>query len=82
MNEVNGVERLVMRNCIDCKYADWEKTKTGRLHPSGDGRCIYQYKVPALPASMYWLGRSDPSPLGGHITRRKELKEHCAYYGA
>ena len=67
-----------MKNCTDCRYAKWERTKAGRLHPSGDGRCMYKYKVPPLPGSMYW--RRNPSPYGGYINRKKELKEHCPYY--
>ena len=68
-----------MKNCTGCKYAIWEKTKTGRLHPSGDGRCKYPYKLPKLPASMYWLYCLD-RPEGGYINRRIDLKEHCVYY--
>ena len=68
-----------MKSCKGCKYADWRRTSSGRLHPSGDGECRYPYKVPALPASMYWMGPT-PSPCGGFINRRLELKEHCRYY--
>ena len=69
-----------MKNCTNCKLAEWEKTKTGRLHPSGDGRCTYEYKVRVLPASMYWSSRTIPRPSGGYINRHTELKEHCVYY--
>jgi len=71
-----------MKNCKDCKYAEWDKTTTGRLHPSGDGKCTYPFKVPKLPAAMYWIGRTVPEPSGGQINRRTDLKEHCTYYGA
>ena len=67
-----------MKSCLKCKYADWLKTEKGRLHPSGDGQCKYPYKVPPLPASMYWFSSHKPS--GGYINRRKELKEHCPYW--
>ena len=66
-----------MKNCTGCKFAKWNKTDAGRLHPSGNGQCVYEYKIPALPASMYWIGYH--SPLGGFINRRKELKDHCPY---
>lgn len=39
-----------MKTCKGCKYADWRKTKAGKLHPTGDGKCAYEYKVPQLPA--------------------------------
>ena len=67
-----------MKNCTDCKYAEWQKTATGRLHPSGDGLCAYPYVMPALPASMYWIGKTHPS--GGAINRKKDLSDHCAYF--
>ena len=70
-----------MKNCKDCKYADWDKTKSGRLHPSGDGRCTFPWKIPALPASMYWIGKNSPTPNGGSINRKKRFKDHCPYYG-
>jgi hypothetical protein len=63
-----------MKNCTDCKYADWYRTANGNLHPSGDGKCNYPYKVPALPAAMWWLD-TEPTPDGGAINRRKELKD-------
>lgn len=67
-----------MRDCTNCRYAEWERTAAGKLHPSGQGFCEYPWKMPKLPASMYWL--TEPSPMGGSISRRKELKDHCAYY--
>ena len=67
-----------MRNCKGCKYAVWHKTKTGRISPTGYGKCSYEYKVPPLPASMHWLGV--PQPVGGYIDRHGELQVHCTYY--
>jgi len=67
-----------LKTCNGCKFADWKKTDGGKLHPSGDGRCTYEYKVPELPACMYWI--NEQKPCGGRINRRVELKDHCAYY--
>ena len=67
-----------MRNCTHCKYANWKKTTSGRLHPSGEGHCGYKLKMMPLPQAFYWIGRETPS--GGHINRKEELKDHCAYY--
>lgn len=63
--------------CVDCKFANWQRTSSGRLHPSGDGRC--EWKVPAihLPVSMYFFGSFTPS--GGHINRRDEWRQ-CPQY--
>ncbi|HHT9146506.1 MAG TPA: hypothetical protein ACFYD4_12685 [Candidatus Wunengus sp. YC61] len=69
-----------MKNCNDCKNAVWQKTEKGRLHPSGEGRCNYDYKIPQLPESFYWI-ISSPRPSGGQINRREELKGHCVYWG-
>lgn len=71
-----------MNNCKHCKYADWQVTKVGALHPSGDGRCTFKYEVPQLPASMCWIGRNPPAPSGGHINRREKLSKHCPYWAS
>lgn len=68
-----------MKNCKGCIYAKWEKTKTGRLHPSGDGNCMFKIKIPELPVSMYWLF-SKPRPTGGFINRHNGNREHCSMY--
>jgi hypothetical protein len=67
-----------MKNCTHCKHANWDRTAAGRLHPSGDGRCIYPLKFPVLPSAFYFL--SPIRPCGGTINRKREHDEHCAYY--
>lgn len=67
-----------MKNCMGCKYAEWERTVVGRLHPNGEGRCTCPYKIPPLPASMYWIG--SPSYGGCFIKRKETFKDHCSYY--
>lgn len=67
-----------MKNCTQCKHADWQRTAAGKLHPSGDGWCRYPYKVPPLPQAIRWL--SEPVTSYGQINRRKELPGHCAYW--
>jgi len=69
-----------VKNCTGCKYAEWEKTKANRLHPSGSGRCMYKYKIPQLPASMYWTHDTGPRPYGGFINRNVDNDTHCVYY--
>ena len=69
-----------MNNCTDCKHAQWDRTMSGRLHPSGAGRCGYEYQVPPLPASWYWTLGGAPRPAGGYINRHQELSEHCTYF--
>jgi len=69
-----------MKNCTRCKYAEWKKTASGKLHPSGEGRCNYPWKMPKLPQAFYWIFHGDPIPSGGYINRRKDFEEHCPYY--
>ena len=69
-----------MKNCLHCRYAEWDKTKTGRLSPTGDGTCTWKFKPTPLPASMYYIGGGSLLPRGGFINRKEELKEHCTYY--
>lgn len=66
-----------MKNCTDCRHADWQRTANGRLHPSGEGMCRFPVVLPTLPASRHWWGESPPVPAGGYINRHKELKNHC-----
>ena len=69
-----------MKDCTHCKYADWQRTQAGKMHPSGDGKCTFPWKLPPLPAAMYWMTRDGPTPNGGYVNRREELKAHCTYY--
>jgi hypothetical protein len=69
-----------MKNCLHCKHANWKRTEAGKLHPSGDGKCTYPWKMPPLPASMYWMGQKAPTPHGSWINRKTELNDHCTYY--
>jgi hypothetical protein len=67
-----------IHRCLSCKFARWETTLSGRLHPSGDGRCQWKMPPVVLPAAFYWLGfRQDnqPQPSGGHINRRDPRPE-------
>jgi hypothetical protein len=75
-----------MKNCTECVHAEWKRTASGKLHPSGDGRCTKQIVIPPLPGAFGWgyawsskSGRI-PEPIGGEINRRQELKEHCPYW--
>lgn len=67
--------------CLGCRYANWQKTATGRLHPNGQGKCERLRAHPLdlrLPASFYWLSGS-PMPAGGHIERNHPLREKCIF---
>ncbi len=68
-----------MKTCLGCKWAKWDKTKNGRLHPSGDGQCTYQVKIPKLPKSMRWL-YDEPRVSAGIITRKSDFEDDCIYY--
>ena len=70
-----------MKNCTNCTYADWKKTAEGKLHPSGDGRCTKEVKIPELPKlpeAFYFL--FEPHISGGVISKHEELKADCVYF--
>ena len=72
-----------MKNCTRCAHATWMRTKVGKLHPSGNGRCTKEVKIPELPASRHWSYYSNftlPEICGGNINRNKDLKTHCVYF--
>jgi hypothetical protein len=71
-----------MKNCTDCTHANWKRTAKGALHPSGEGRCTFEVRIPVLPQAFYWYGSFQPKPYGGFINRREELKDHCAYWSS
>lgn len=70
-----------MKTCNGCKWAEWQKTASGKLHPSGEGRCTFVIKMPVLPMAFYYAGETNkrevPRPYGGEINRRRELRDHC-----
>lgn len=57
--------------CVGCRFAEWQTTNVGRLHPSGDGRCRHPvFTEPrVIPASAYFPAFSNGIPSGGHIER-------------
>lgn len=69
-----------MKDCTDCASAEWRKTASGRLHPSGDGRCLYEPKMPAIPASKSWFMARKPELTYGFINRRRLLDKDCPCY--
>ena len=62
-----------MSTCMDCKFADWARTKTGRLHPSGEGMCRHVWAPPPISAAhRFDFGSRDmPRPRWGRIDRKK-----------
>lgn len=69
-------------NCMTCKFAVWSKTKNGRLHPDGDGRCTWKVPVFAVPIAFWFsFNRTGelPQPSGGFISRRGVLKDCPAW---
>lgn len=58
------------QGCMTCSLAQWTTTTGGRLHPSGDGRCMWECVPQPIPKSRYWIG-NPPRPHGGIISRRK-----------
>jgi len=64
------------QDCTNCALAKWQRTKTGRLHPSGDGQCQWRMPEVIIPRAFYYhtwshAERDVPAPSGGYIDRRK-----------
>lgn len=67
-----------MKSCKHCRYAEWNRTASGRLSPTGDGRCAFPIRMPAIPAAFYFVGSSERPPVvGGFVNRHRELKRDC-----
>lgn len=75
---MNCIDCNYALNCIGCKYALWNRTKDGKLHPSGVGWCQYPWTMPELPMAFYWITR--PVPNGGIINRKSDGVKQCAYW--
>lgn len=67
-----------MKSCLYCKFANWDKTAAGKLHPLGGGRCTKEFSI-VVPQAFYFVGGT-PKPAGGWINRKSELKDHCVFY--
>lgn len=55
--------------CPDCSLANWARTKSGRLHPLGDGRCQWQMPIIQIPPVYTWGLSGQPKLNGGYINR-------------
>lgn len=67
-----------MKTCMGCVFAVWEVSQTGRLSPTGRGKCAFIVKVPVLPEAFAWS--SVPSIQGGEIKRGRRFEKDCPTY--
>lgn len=73
-----------MPDCTTCAYAEWQRTKAGRLHPSGAGKCTWDgWRKWELPKAFYYITygwmKVAPQPSGGCISR-KDPRSDCPCY--
>lgn len=68
-----------MKHCDDCKWANWKRTVTGRLHPDKTGRCTFVVRIPVLPLAFRWGHGTGSTPNlgGGYIERKHDFPDHC-----
>ena len=62
--------------CLTCRFAEWKRTASGKLHPDGSGRCRWEMPKIALPKAFYYVGSRDrgaPQTSGGRIERRADF---------
>jgi hypothetical protein len=69
-----------MKLCDDCKWAEWKRTASGRLHHDKTGRCKKEVKIPDLPQAFWCDALYSLQIKGGYIERGVENKDHCIYY--
>lgn len=68
--------------CLTCKFADWQKTKSGALHPNKMGKCVYEVHL-LLPASFGSYAREQLTRQIRTSYRgieRDNLPPRCAVY--
>lgn len=69
--------------CLKCDHANWLRTNSGRLHPSGQGKCTWQRTIqtPAAGLSRGVFGfadRGDPLTLeGSNLWRNDDIHTKC-----
>jgi hypothetical protein len=74
---------MTENSCNNCKYADWEKTKNGSLHPNKQGKCKFVWTPPPLPKAYSFPGFNGyPSPSGGWIDRGAKACKDCPCFVA
>lgn len=69
--------------CDDCKFAKWNRTTSGRLHPNKMGRCEWVFLPPLVPkAYRFAYGKPGeyPNPSGGYIERGATYTDNCACF--
>jgi hypothetical protein len=61
-----------MNSCLHCRYAEWQRTANGRVHPTKVGQCTYKavYHVPASHSA-------GPVTISGGYIWRKNPKVKC-----
>lgn len=66
--------------CEQCKYAEWKRTKNGRLHPSGQGRCAwkktFQIAGSVISHSLDRVLKDNKITISGGWIWRKRSEEH------
>ncbi len=69
--------------CADCKFAEWERTTTGRLSPNGRGQCTW-VKTMRVAASAHvpFAGeaRTRVTFKGGTIWRKDDPPIQCPVF--
>jgi hypothetical protein len=67
------------QRCTECAHAHWKKTDKGRLHQSGDGKCVVKIAaLPTLSKCMSWA--ITPRHIGGWINRWRANYSDCPLF--
>ena len=67
------------QRCTECAHAHWQKTDKGRLHQSGDGKCVVKIApLPTLSKAMRW--GITPNYFGVWINRWRANHSDCPLF--
>ncbi len=71
----------MIKNCRSCKWADWQRTKSGAINPHGYAEC--KWPVPTVwPASRAYEARHLMRPTSVFDHSRGEMRAPCTTWEA
>ncbi len=66
--------------CADCRFAEWERTATGRLSPKGRGLCNWRKTVRVAASCISARDKTRVEFWGGTIWRKDDPMNGCPVF--
>jgi hypothetical protein len=68
-------------DCTTCQLASWYRSTAGRLHPSGEGICLWKgWEEWRIPKAFFYNRGHVPLPDGGGYVNRYTPCTDCPMY--